>query len=292
MSRNSFRRLPESIILSAVLSSGFVTLAAARDLNVSATAPLEPVKLYYLDKANGIGPRFRFVSAPPELSLRCAVSIRVNVNDANYVAYTGARTVEEFRSEAAAYPPLTPSEAEKSPQHATYALKGEGAISNAMCTNLFAGVNGRGFCSGTVSGRGYTIVYNFDPVACHYDNVAPAASLQARLSVDSRDDQKGQPECAAKTEQFVADIDGVLAGRPNDILVVFDVLDRHFPLHGCTLDAVSNIVKTSRYFRSISPNGPKMYVFVLNSGEVTVTFGLTDSGDSDLPSAMWSHPSP
>jgi hypothetical protein len=291
MSRNSFRRLLESILL-ALLSSGFVTFTAARDLNISATAPLEPVKRYYLDKANGIGPRFQFVSAPPDLSLPCAASNRVNVNNANYVAYTGARTVEEFRSKAAAYPPLTPSEAEKSPQHAAYALKGEGAISNAMCTNLFTGVNGRGFCTGTVSGTGYTIVYNFDPIACHHDNVAAATSLQARLSVDSRDDQKGQLECAAKIEQFVADIDGVLAGRPNDILVVFDVLDRHFPLHGCTLDVVSNIVKTSRYFRSISPNGPKMYVFVLNSGEVKVMFGLTDTGDSELPSAMWSQPSP
>ena len=291
MRMNWFRRLLSSLLL-ALLSSGFITFTAARDLNIRAAVPLEPVKVYYLDRANGIGPRFRFASAPPDLPSPCAASVRVNVNDANYVAYSGALTIEEFRTKAAANPPLTPNEAEKSPQHATYMLKGEGEISNAMCTNLFMGVNGRGFCTGMVSGRGYTIVYNFNPVACHYDNVAVAASLQARLSVDSQDSQEPQLECATKMEQFVTDIDGVLAGGPNDILVVFDVLDRHFPLHRCALDVVSNIVRTSKYFLSISPNGPKIYVFVLNSGEVKVMFGLTDTGDSELPSAMWSQPSP
>jgi hypothetical protein len=98
-----------------------------------------------------------------------------------------------------------------------------------------------------------------------------------------------------KLKQFVADIDDVLASRPHDILEVFDVLDRHFPLHGCTIDVVSNIIKTSKYFRSASQNGPKMHAFVLNSDAphirgVEVSFALTDTGDSELPGAGWSPP--
>lgn len=95
----------------------------------------------------------------------------------------------------------------------------------------------------------------------------------------------------------MADIDNLLARHPGDILYVYAVLARHFPLHGCNVDVVSRIIKTSKYFRSIGQNGyTHVFVFVLNSDAphvqgVNVSFGLTGTGDSEYPFAGWSPPS-
>lgn len=285
------------VLLALWIAGASSTSALARDLNVTSVAPLQRAKADYLDKANGLGPRFQFVSAPPELPSSCAASVTVNVNDADFVDYPGERTSEEFRSKAAASTQLDPSEAEQASIHTPYTLKGQNQISNAMCTNLFAGANARGFCTGTISGSSYTIVYHFDPVACRYDNVAVGKAVEARLSVDNRNDQEPELNCATKLKEFVDDIDAVLARNPHNILDVFDVLNRHFPLRGCTVDVVSSIIKTSKYFRSMGTNGPKMYVFVLNSETpysrgVKVIFGVTATGNSSLPSAGWSPPFP
>jgi len=296
MSINHVSRILWSAALALWLSTVFATAVEARDINMHAGAPLERVKVIYLDKANGIGPRFRFASAPPELSSTCAASIRANVNDGSFVVnYSGEQTFEEFRSNAATSSPLNPNEAAIALAHSPYTLKGEGQISNAMCANIFTGTNARGFCTGAIGKKGYTIVYHFDPAACLYDNIAVGTSLEERLSVDNHYAQEPELNCATKLRQFVADIDVVLGKRPHDITQAFDALDRHFPLTGCSLEGVSSIIKTSKYFRSISQNGPKMHVFVLNSDApyvrgVAVIFGLTDTGDSALPSAGWSPP--
>jgi hypothetical protein len=294
MNTNRVCRILRSAALALWLGAVFVTVTVARDINVHARVPLERTKVIYLDKAKGIGPRFRFASAPPELSSSCASSISVNMNDGNFVDYPGERTLEEFRAKADAAP-LNPTQAVIVPAHEPFTLKGEGPISNAMCTNIFIGANARGFCTGTVAGQSYTVVYNFDPIACLYDNIAIGRSLEERLLVDNDYEHEPELDCATKLKQFVADIDDVLASRPHDILEVFDVLDPHFPLHGCTIDVVSNIIKTSKYFRSASQNGPKMHVFVLNNDAphirgVEVSFALTDTGDSVLPGAGWLPP--
>lgn len=122
-----------------------------------------------------------------------------------------------------------------------------------------------------------------------------AKALEARLAIASRDDREPEPDCATKLEGFVADIDNVLASNPRAITDVYTVLNRYFPAHGCSVDVVSGIMKKSRYFRSMNMNGPKMHVFVLNSETASsrgasVSFGLTDTGDTELPSAMWSPP--
>lgn len=92
------------------------------------------------------------------------------------------------------------------------------------------------------------------------------------------------------------DVDRVLAVNPRDIFIIYDVLDRHFPLHGCTIDVASGIFKESKYFQSIGMNG-RTHVFALSSETsdrqgVAVSFGLTETGDSYLPFAMWSPPFP
>jgi hypothetical protein len=288
---------PIAFVAAVVIGDGLSTSSLAADRNITAIAPLERASPGYLDKANGVGPRFKFSSVPQDLSLDCALSVRAHVNEADLVDYPSARTLEEFLSKIVRSVPLSPSEAERASIHTSFALGGEGPISGAMCTNLKAGPEARGHCFGTISASGYTIIYTFDPIVCRHDNVAVARALVARLSVGNRDDREPEPDCATKLEEFTIDIDDLLTKDPRDITDVFAVLDRHFPLHDCTLDEVSRIVKKSRYFRSEGTNGPKRHVFWLNSETafsrgVSVGFGLTDTGHSSLPFAMWSPPFP
>ena len=192
---------------------------------------------------------------------------------------------------------LGPSDAERASIHKGFALEGRDRVSGAMCANLKAAPEARGHCFGTISGSGYTIVYTFDPVACGYDNIAVAGSLHARLSVGNRDDREPELDCATKLERFSVDIDNLLAQSPHNITDVFAVLDRHFPLHGCKVDVASDIMKKSRYFRSMTKSTLTTQVFSLSSATassrgVHVSFGLTDSGESRLPSARWSPPFP
>lgn len=103
-----------------------------------------------------------------------------------------------------------------------------------------------------------------------------------------------EPNCATRLKGFIIDIDDLLAQSPRDITDVNAVIYRYFPLRSCDADEVSRIVKTSKYFRSVSMNGPKTRVFSLNSETafsrgVSVTFGLTD-GETHLPFAIWSPP--
>jgi hypothetical protein len=284
---------------SVLFGSGsfFSTSALAADPEITVVAPLAHVSSGYLDKANGVGPRIKFFSAPPELSLACALSIGAHVNEGEFVDYPGARTVGEFRTQIANSIQLKLSEAERVPLHETFALGGEGQISGAFCANLKRGPEARGHCSGTISGSGSTVVYSFNPVVCRYDNITVAKALLARLSVGDRDDREWEPDCATKLEGFITDIDDLLAKDPRRLTDVFAVLDRHFPLHDCAVDEASGIVRKSKYFRSIGTNGPKMHVFSLNSETassrgVSVSFGLWDTGDSSLPFAMWSPPFP
>jgi hypothetical protein len=282
-----------------IFGHAFSTAALAADRNMTAIAPLERVNPYGLDKAQGIGPRFRFLSAPHGLSFACALSIRVHVNDADFVDYPGDEqgTVEAFRARVASGTQLDPANAERAPVHTAFVLAGEGPISGAICANLKAGSEARGTCSGAISGNEYTIVYGFDPVGCSYNNVAVGSALIAHLSMGSRVASEPERDCVTKLKQFVVDIDGLLAKNPRDILDVYAVLNRHFPLHGCAYDEALRILKASKYFQGESMNGPKMHVFSISSTTassrgVAVSFGLSDAGESHLPFAMWWPPYP
>jgi hypothetical protein len=176
------------------------TSALATDREITVVAPLERTPPVSLDKALGVGPRFKFSSAPPELSPACALSIRAHVNEGEFVGLTQARTVGEFHTYIAKRVPLTPSEAERGRFHESFTLGGEGRISGVSCS---IGPEAGGGCFGTISGSGYTIVYSFNPVVCRYDNIAVAKALVARLSVGDRIDREREPDCATKLEGFI-----------------------------------------------------------------------------------------
>jgi hypothetical protein len=291
------RALNIALTAALVIGSGFSTFALAADREITVVPPLERMKPADLDKAKGVGPRVKFSSAPHELSPDCALSVGANVNEDEFVDYFGGLTVGEFRTQGASRVQMQPSEAKRAPLHEPFALGGEGQISGASCVNLKAGHEARGFCSGAIGASGYTIVYRFDPVVCDYDNIAVAKALIAHLSVGGRNDPSGDPDCATKLEGFIIDIDDLLANDPRRITDVWAVLDRHFPLHGCAVDEASRIVMKSKYFKSVGMNGPKKHVFSLSNGTLFssglyVIFGITDTGHSSLPFAMWSRPSP
>ena len=239
-----------AVAAAIIMGDAFSSAALAADRDMIAIAPLEHENPLFLDKANGIGPRFRFFSAPQGLTVACALSIRVHVNYLDFVDYPGIEpsTAEAFRARAARGTELDPADASRAPVHTEFVLGGEGPISGAMCANFKAGPEARGFCSGTISGGDYTIIYSLDPVACGYDNVAVARALSMHLSIGGRVDQESKPDCASKLKGFITDIDDLLARNPRDITAVFAVLDRHFPLRGCKKDEVSGIVKTSEIF--------------------------------------------
>src|SRR5262249_51303233 len=195
------------IALGAALMSadGFLPAVLAADRDISAVAPLERANPYFLDKAIGIGPRFKFFSAPHGLSVACALSVNAEVNDGDFVAYPGNEpsTAEGFRSRAARHVQFNQAEAARAPVHTAFALGGEGPISGAICTNLKAGPEARGHCSGTITGNEYTIVYRFDPVPCGYDNVAAGRGLIAHLSIGSRVERELERNFATRLEQIV-----------------------------------------------------------------------------------------
>jgi hypothetical protein len=281
-----------------ILIDSFSAAASAAERDITAIAPLERANPSPLDKANGIGPRFRFLSAPPGLTTACALSIGMHVNDGDFVDdASGRSTAQAVRERTSGRLQLDAADAARAPLHTNFALKGDGPISGASCANFTEGSKARGYCTAIVSGNDYTIVDGFDPVACGYDNVAVGKALISHLSVGSRVASEPERDCATGLAQFVADVDELLAKKPHDILDVYAVLNRHFPLHGCAPDEASRILKKSKYFRGESGNGPHMRVFSISSATgssrgVAVTFGISDTGDSHLPSAMWWPPYP
>jgi hypothetical protein len=101
--------------------------------------------------------------------------------------------------------------------------------------------------------------------------------------------------CAVKLKALIIDIDEILLKKPRNLNDVNAVFHRHFPIDGCTVDEVSETVKASRYFQSMSMNGPTQHVYLLNSETsssrgVAVSFGLTERGELVSPFAIWSPP--
>jgi hypothetical protein len=122
-----------------------------------------------------------------------------------------------------------------------------------------------------------------------------AMAAQQTIITIAQVERAPELDCATKLKGLITDIDELLAKNPRDLVDVYEVFHRHFPINRCGVDEVSLIVKTSRYFRSISMNGPKEHVYSLSSETassrgVAVSFGLTDAGELVLPFAIWSPP--
>jgi hypothetical protein len=97
--------------------------------------------------------------------------------------------------------------------------------------------------------------------------------------------------CLAKVSAYVAELDELLSKERNWITPYEDLNKRYFPVRDCEADALLEVVRSSRFIRSISYNSrTKEYFIYFSSDEVLVGFGYRVSEKkSTFDSPMWVH---
>ncbi len=82
------------------------------------------------------------------------------------------------------------------------------------------------------------------------------------------------PDCIMRFTSFVEDLDKLLVSDPSTIRPVHELLDRHFPVEGCNIQAAISIAQKSRFFSHVSETRT-YYVIAFDSRGFT---GLMDPG--------------
>ena len=79
--------------------------------------------------------------------------------------------------------------------------------------------------------------------------------------------------CVAKVTSFVTELDELLSKERNWITPYFDLIDKYFPLRDCEADTVLDVVRGSRFIRSISYHArTNQYFIVFSSDDVRASF--------------------
>jgi len=97
--------------------------------------------------------------------------------------------------------------------------------------------------------------------------------------------------CLAKATSFVAELDELLSKERNWNTPYFDLIDRYFPLRDCEVDALLDVVRGSRFIRSISYRSrTNEYLVFFASGDADAGFAyLVFEKRSRAASAGLSH---
>jgi hypothetical protein len=97
--------------------------------------------------------------------------------------------------------------------------------------------------------------------------------------------------CLAKFSAYVAELDELLSKERNWITPYFDLTERTFPIRGCEADALLEVVRGSRFIRSISYSSRlNEYFIVFSSDDVKADFTyLVSKKKSDSASAGFIH---
>jgi len=74
--------------------------------------------------------------------------------------------------------------------------------------------------------------------------------------------------CLAKISAYVVELDELLSRERNWITPYFDLTNRIFPIYDCEVDALLNVVRGSRYIRSISYNSRLNEYLIVFSSDV------------------------
>src|SRR6266478_7999709 len=82
------------------------------------------------------------------------------------------------------------------------------------------------------------------------------------------------PECTMRFMSFIENLDKLLVSDPSTIRPVHELLDRHFPVEGCNIQAAIRIAQKSRFFFHVSETRT-YYVLAFDSRGFT---GPMDSG--------------
>jgi len=108
----------------------------------------------------------------------------------------------------------------------------------------------------------------FDPV--RYLATVGALLLSLTQISDARADSA---LCLAKASSFVAELDELLSKEKNWNTPYFDLIERYFPLRDCEADALLEVVRGSRFIRSISYHArTNQYFIVFLNGDVGARF--------------------
>jgi len=99
--------------------------------------------------------------------------------------------------------------------------------------------------------------------------------------------------CLAKVSSYVAELDELLSREKNRLTPYEDLNERYFPFRDCEVDRLLDVVRNSRFIRSISYNsGTKQYFITFMSEEVTIGFNYYVSekkSDPDTNTVLWVH---
>jgi hypothetical protein len=93
--------------------------------------------------------------------------------------------------------------------------------------------------------------------------------------------------CLAKVSAYVVELDDLLSKERNWVTPYFDLVKRTFPICDCEVDALLNVVRGSRYIRSISYSSRlNEYLIVFSSDVAQADFTyLVSLKKSDSASA-------
>ena len=73
--------------------------------------------------------------------------------------------------------------------------------------------------------------------------------------------------CLAKVSSYVAELDDLLSKEKNWITPYFDLTKKFFPIYGCEADALLEVVRGSRFIRSISYSSRLNEYFIVFSSD-------------------------
>ena len=95
----------------------------------------------------------------------------------------------------------------------------------------------------------------------------------------------------AKISSYVAELDELLSKERNWITPFDDLNERYSPFQACEADALLEVVRRSRFVRSIDYGPPtKEYFIHFSSDDVIVGFGyLASEKRSSFKTALWVH---
>ena len=97
--------------------------------------------------------------------------------------------------------------------------------------------------------------------------------------------------CIANASAYVAELDELLSREKNWITPYNDLNERYFPFRNCEADALLEVVKRSRFIRSIDYHPPtNQYLIYFSSNHVEVEFNyLASEKRSNFKSAFRVH---
>ena len=99
--------------------------------------------------------------------------------------------------------------------------------------------------------------------------------------------------CLAQVSSYVAELDELLSREKNRLTPYEDLNERYFPFRDCEVDRLLDVVRNSRFIRSISYNSrTKLYFITFMSEEVVLGFTYYASekrSGPDTNTALWVH---